>query len=312
MAARTVTGVSKTVQTSSPVAGGHVRLDLLCALNLCRWKGSSTSVRHLQIVNEILEEDGHDVKHEEPVTMPKDLDFRCSERSFPTSWLRALQEFCAVVQLGFDGKGGRDASGSGSGTGGGGEGGGAVSSGGGGSDSSSSSSSSDKTRGREAVAQVLAEGSESHLILRTCEGYLIPIEFDGPPLFDASGKVPGGWVGSTQRLMQELLELAPQLDIILRPLKGRVRRGGGLDLSASCIKDLERDLSCSIRARDESKEVKAAGMELSSSPPPSSSSSSSSSATAPHAFFRERGAWYVLYEAARLSQRCKSAMILRS
>ena len=295
---------------TSLIPGGHVRLDLLCALNLCRWKGSVSSARHIEIMNKILEEEGHDTKHEEPRTMPKGVDFRCSTRSFPTSWLRALQEFSAEVKLGV-----HEAVCVGSGV--------KMSEVGKGAEAGSTCKFGGVgSRGREAVEQLLAEGSESHLVLRTCEGYMIPVDFDGPPLFDTSGKVPGGWVGSTQRLMQELLELAPHLDIILRPLKGRVRRGGGLDLSTGCIAELERDLCHAGEISEPEQQDKeryrrgggggGEGADHALVGLRKSEAASPSVATSPHPFFRERSAWYVLYEAVRLSDKCKSAVVLRN
>ena len=61
------------------------------------------------------------------------------------------------------------------------------------------------------------EGSsfESHLLTHSdAEGYYVPVDFY-EVLFDASGKLPGSMLGSSQCLQQELIDMAPALGIQL-------------------------------------------------------------------------------------------------
>jgi hypothetical protein len=56
----------------------------------------------------------------------------------------------------------------------------------------------------------------SHLLCHSdAEGFYFPIDFDDV-IFDEDGSLPGGMLGSTQRLMQELITLAPYLGIKLQ------------------------------------------------------------------------------------------------
>jgi hypothetical protein len=55
--------------------------------------------------------------------------------------------------------------------------------------------------------------SSSHLLCHTCEGFFVPVDFHGPPIFDTEDTLEGGWLGSSYRLMDELLEMSPALDI---------------------------------------------------------------------------------------------------
>eukprot|EP00516_Mucochytrium_quahogii_P011799 CAMPEP_0203789796 /NCGR_PEP_ID=MMETSP0100_2-20121128/3673_1 /ASSEMBLY_ACC=CAM_ASM_000210 /TAXON_ID=96639 /ORGANISM=" , Strain NY0313808BC1" /LENGTH=248 /DNA_ID=CAMNT_0050692833 /DNA_START=40 /DNA_END=783 /DNA_ORIENTATION=+ len=94
------------------------------------------------------------------------------------------------------------------------------------------------------VAEALSSGVglNSHIVCHSTEGYYIPSKGGSSihtPMFDCSGELPGGWVGSSDILLKELLELCGVLELELRPLKGAVRRGGGVDISPSTLKRLE-------------------------------------------------------------------------
>ncbi|HEY1068124.1 MAG TPA: hypothetical protein VGE52_18520 [Pirellulales bacterium] len=55
----------------------------------------------------------------------------------------------------------------------------------------------------------------SHLLCHSdSEGFYVPIEFDDP-LFADEGAIPGGMLGSSQRLLKELRDVAPKLGITL-------------------------------------------------------------------------------------------------
>lgn len=57
---------------------------------------------------------------------------------------------------------------------------------------------------------------QSHLLCHSdAEGFYFPIDFEDV-LFDEDGSLPGGMLGSTQQLMQELITLAPYLGIKLQ------------------------------------------------------------------------------------------------
>ncbi|WP_088252864.1 hypothetical protein [Fimbriiglobus ruber] len=57
--------------------------------------------------------------------------------------------------------------------------------------------------------------NESHLICHSpTEGYFVPVDFP-EPLLDAEDKLPGGMLGSSQRCFQELIQVAPLLEIPL-------------------------------------------------------------------------------------------------
>lgn len=59
----------------------------------------------------------------------------------------------------------------------------------------------------------LSAGLKKHLLGHSSEGYYVPIEMPSGPLYDASGALPGGYLGSSQALMEELIELTPKLGI---------------------------------------------------------------------------------------------------
>ncbi len=134
---------------------------------------------------------------------------------------------------------------------------------------------------------------DSHILSHATEGFYIPVEFSGPPLFDPEGKVRGGWIGSSRQLMDELLRLSPALGIDLRTKatrgrgmlkRGLPRHGGngrdGFDVSEATIQ--------SINGWDQS-----------------------NGRSSRHRYEIERQVWFVLYEAARISLEHKSAIIMR-
>lgn len=68
----------------------------------------------------------------------------------------------------------------------------------------------------DAVLEAETEQFSSHLLCHSdCEGYYVPIDFP-EVLFDESGQLPGGMLGSSQRLMGELIAVAPALCIQLQ------------------------------------------------------------------------------------------------
>lgn len=121
----------------------------------------------------------------------------------------------------------------------------------------------------------LSAGLKLHLLSHATEGYFIPVELPAGPLYNSDGRIPGGWVGSSHALLQELIDLTPKLGIDLVPLKGRVRRGGGIDISEECVAQLNAE------GPEDSK------------------------------FHVERKMWFALYEAARLSIKHRSTIVLR-
>lgn len=52
-------------------------------------------------------------------------------------------------------------------------------------------------------------------------------------MFDTTNNLIGGWVGSTQQLLTELINLSPYLDITMSPIdkKGLVPRANGFDIN---------------------------------------------------------------------------------
>lgn len=58
---------------------------------------------------------------------------------------------------------------------------------------------------------------DCHLICHSdCEGFYVPIDFPAPLYPDDSLRIPGGIVGSSQRLLAELIHAAPLLEIELQ------------------------------------------------------------------------------------------------
>jgi hypothetical protein len=55
----------------------------------------------------------------------------------------------------------------------------------------------------------------SHLLCHSdAEGFYLPLDFHAP-IFDDTGRIPGGVLGSSYRLREELASIAPRLNIIL-------------------------------------------------------------------------------------------------
>ncbi|WP_028582174.1 hypothetical protein [Desulfogranum japonicum] len=56
---------------------------------------------------------------------------------------------------------------------------------------------------------------ESHLLCHSdCEGFYLPIRFD-EVIFDENKRIPGGMLGSSYKLLEELVQVAPRLNIKL-------------------------------------------------------------------------------------------------
>jgi len=95
-------------------------------------------------------------------------------------------------------------------------------------------------------------GMESHLICHSSEGLYIPkkggAEIRNPHYSDIS---PGGWICSSDVLVEELVHLSAVLGIDLIPMRGVVRRGGGMDISVESKQKLEQ---CSKRTLTSSHE----------------------------------------------------------
>lgn len=65
------------------------------------------------------------------------------------------------------------------------------------------------------VLEEQASMLDSHLLCHSdCEGWYVPVGF-GEVIFDEGNELPGGMLGSTQRLREELAQVAPALDISL-------------------------------------------------------------------------------------------------
>lgn len=78
------------------------------------------------------------------------------------------------------------------------------------------------------IDEELTVQMRSHLIVHSdAEGFYLPIDF-AEPLFDRTDthQLPGGILGSSQRLLDELRSIAPWLGITLDP-------SGGLDDAAA-------------------------------------------------------------------------------
>lgn len=57
---------------------------------------------------------------------------------------------------------------------------------------------------------------ESHLLCHSdCDGFYLPIKFD-EIIFDDEDRIPGGALGSSYKLLEELIFIAPKLNIILK------------------------------------------------------------------------------------------------
>lgn len=103
-------------------------------------------------------------------------------------------------------------------------------------------------------------GIQTHLLQHGPEGYYVPADLSMPPTLDPNvryavhasritmltlsmqGVLPGGWLGCTQGLLQELISLAGPLGMTFRSVHGRLRRGGGVELSIEALGALGVDV----------------------------------------------------------------------
>ena len=94
----------------------------------------------------------------------------------------------------------------------------------------------------ELIAAAHGAGHRTHLLCHSAGGFFVPVDFGAtPPPYDRLGRMPGGWLGSSVQLLDELLALSPLLDISLEHLKGGlVRRGGGFDVGAKAVEELQQ------------------------------------------------------------------------
>ena len=153
-------------------------------------------------------------------------------------------------------------------------------------------------------------GCRSHLLCHAPEGIFVPVAFD-EPIYDVHNSVPGGWLGSSQMLLEEMVAMSPLLGINLRPLRGRgsLRLGGGFDISdqtAAAINQLAEEangIATGAGSPRDAPDADAAGsghaagyrfQELSAREP----------------FWRERIVWLLLYETARRSVQHGTAIVL--
>ena len=80
------------------------------------------------------------------------------------------------------------------------------------------------------VVESATDMMDSHLLCHSdAEGFYVPVDF-ARILVDADDRVPGGLVGSTYRLMAELVEVAPALGIAL--VDGRLSDADAARLAA--------------------------------------------------------------------------------
>ena len=200
-----------------------------------------------------------------------------------------------------------------------------------------------------AVDYCLEAGIETHLLCHTPTGYFIPGKWDGPPLFDddvspsfkrtrwnahltthAQGVLPGSYVGSSAKLLDELVELSPALGVNFRSLSGRLRLAGGFDLTeevspwqdytlvrqhssslqsidslnADCIASLPSSFRASREeSKGEDKQAKTVSSGLQSTP-------IGASGKPVHVLYRERQVWFALYEGAKQSLKQNTALVL--
>ena len=85
----------------------------------------------------------------------------------------------------------------------------------------------------------------SHLVCHSdAEGFYLPVDFPEPLFADsAQSDVPGGIVGSSQRLLAELVQVAPALGITLRDGRLSDAEADRIDFLASSEEGLHRELS---------------------------------------------------------------------
>ena len=141
----------------------------------------------------------------------------------------------------------------------------------------------DEDQSRDVLEQAMDHYPESHLLCHATEGFYIALDYKGQPVFDTNGDIPGGWIGSSYRLLEELLELVVVLDIELAPLTSsrNIRRGGGYDISRESIDFLNQNALAPV-----------------------------TNAARTRAYGREKVVWFALYEAAQSSVQSSSTIIL--
>lgn len=136
--------------------------------------------RDLDEINASLDE--HDLpRHREPTDFDTPPRLRASMTSFPYSWLHYLRRFAAHVM--------RDPK------------------------WVPYPVEPDEDPASDPVLHQMYGRMSSHLLCHSdSEGYYVPVEFDDL-LVDSDGELPGGVVGSSYRLRDELLSLTDQLEI---------------------------------------------------------------------------------------------------
>ena len=133
------------------------------------------------VINELLADAGHD-DHVEPRETPASIR-RDPLHGMPYSWLHFLRRVYAHTR--------RD------------------------DDYRAEPLADDEDPTDDPVLEEETETFESHLLTHSdAEGYYVPVDFD-EVLFDVSGELPGGMLGSSQRLQQELIDVASALGIRL-------------------------------------------------------------------------------------------------
>lgn len=136
----------------------------------------------LSMMNKVLAEKGLQ-SHQEPLELPE-LSSRCSLDGFPYSFLHYLRRVGARVMKNPDWK--------------------------------AESFPEDADPADDPVIGEQTNKLTSHLLCHSdCEGFYVPIDFRNI-VFDEKERIPGGMLGSSQRLMEELVSIAPALGISLR------------------------------------------------------------------------------------------------
>jgi hypothetical protein len=155
----------------------------------------------LQQVNRVLAAHGQPL-HEEPESLP-DLPDRAALGSFPYSMLHYLRRAVAYARRAPD-------------------------------QFCPVTEGSDPTKD-ERLDREYSVFMDSHFICHSdCEGFYVPIDFAEPLYDDQADGLPGGILGSSQRALQEIRQVAPLLGI---PLEG----GDLSDAAAKSIADEEDD-----------------------------------------------------------------------
>ena len=237
----------------------------------------------LEAANAMLMDAGH-ASHEEPAEGSLDCsDERCALRTIDPVWLECLQRFRAHMIYAPD------------------------------CTPKPMPASCDAEPHDDGVLDQVLErpgGCRSHLLCHAPEGIFVPVAF-GEPMYDVHNSVPGGWLGSSQMLLEEMVAISPLLGINLRPLRGRgsLRLGGGFDISdqtAAAINQL---------AEEANGIATGAGSGIPSDAPDTGGAGSGygdrfEELSAREPFWRERIVWLILYETARRSVQHGTAIVL--